>query len=139
MSIVFTPAELINIAISNEKRGISFYDVMAKSADSEEAREIFEGLVAMEREHIRIFEGMLGVYEGHHPPRCLGLGHDMQGQGRLAGRFRAEDLHHPSPGHTADAQGQIQAQRAGGNNGNIDGLILPHPHDGASAELFFNL
>ena len=68
MSIVFSPAELINIAIANEHRGISFYDVMAKSADSAEARSIFESLVGMEREHIKIFEGMLGEAEKQLPP-----------------------------------------------------------------------
>jgi rubrerythrin len=66
MSIVFPSSELINIAIGIERRGITFYDVMAKSTDNEEARIVFEGLVMMEREHIRIFEDMLGEAESHH-------------------------------------------------------------------------
>jgi rubrerythrin len=70
MSITFSPAELVNIAIANEHRGISFYDVMAKSADSDEAKSVFQKLADMEREHIRIFEGMLGEAKNHLPPEA---------------------------------------------------------------------
>jgi rubrerythrin len=60
MSIAFSAAELIDIAIGIERRGITFYDVMAKSTDNEIARSVFQGLVDMEREHIQIFQDMLG-------------------------------------------------------------------------------
>ncbi len=60
MSIAFSFGELIDIAIGIERRGITFYDVMAKSTDNEIARRVFQGLVEMEREHIEIFQNMLG-------------------------------------------------------------------------------
>lgn len=59
MSIAFSSGELINIAIGIERRGITFYDIMAKSTDDEAARAVFEELVIMEREHIKIFQAML--------------------------------------------------------------------------------
>ncbi len=59
MSIVFSSRELINIAISIERRGITFYDIMARSTDNEMARDVFQSLADMEREHIQIFQGML--------------------------------------------------------------------------------
>ena len=59
MSIVFSSDELINVAISIERRGMTFYDIMAKSTDNDMARAIFEVLANMEREHIEIFENML--------------------------------------------------------------------------------
>jgi rubrerythrin len=59
MSVIFSGDELIQIAIDIERRGISFYDVMAKSIDNEMARAAFDGLAAMEREHLAIFQGML--------------------------------------------------------------------------------
>jgi rubrerythrin len=59
MSIAFSAGELIDIAIGIERRGITFYDVMAKSTDNEIARRVFEELVEMERGHIEIFQGML--------------------------------------------------------------------------------
>ena len=59
MSITFSGSELINIAIGIEKRGIAFYDIMAKSTDNAIARDVFQHLVNMEREHIQIFQGML--------------------------------------------------------------------------------
>ena len=60
MSIVFSGSELINIAIGIERRGITFYDIMAKSTDNEVARTVFENLVDMERGHIEVFQDMLG-------------------------------------------------------------------------------
>ena len=59
MSIVFSSSDLINTAIGIERRGITFYDVMAKSTDNEAARAVFDALVVMEREHLRIFQEML--------------------------------------------------------------------------------
>jgi rubrerythrin len=59
MSVIFSGDEMLNIAIDIEKRGISFYDVMAKSTDNEMARAAFDGLAAMEREHLVIFQNML--------------------------------------------------------------------------------
>jgi rubrerythrin len=59
MSIAFSASELIDIAIGIERRGITFYDVMAKSTDNERARYVFQNLADMEREHIQIFQDML--------------------------------------------------------------------------------
>jgi rubrerythrin len=67
MSIVFSGSELINIAIGIERRGITFYDVMAKSTDNEMARAAFEGLVEMEREHLKTFQDMLNETDKHQP------------------------------------------------------------------------
>ncbi len=53
MSISFYGNELINIAIGIERRGIAFYDVMAKSTQNAQARDVFCYLVGMEREHIQ--------------------------------------------------------------------------------------
>jgi rubrerythrin len=59
MPISFSGSELINIAIGIEGRGIVFYDVMAKSTQNEAAREVFNYLSDMERDHIETFKGML--------------------------------------------------------------------------------
>ena len=67
MSIAFSVSELINIAIGIERRGITFYDIMARSTDNEMAREVFQSLTDMEREHIQIFEDMLGEADKHPP------------------------------------------------------------------------
>jgi rubrerythrin len=60
VSITFSGSELINIAIGIERRGIAFYDIMAKSTENATTRAVFQSLVDMEREHIQIFRGMLG-------------------------------------------------------------------------------
>lgn len=59
MSISFSGSELINIAIGIERRGIAFYEVMANSTDNAIARDVFEYLANMERQHILIFQGLL--------------------------------------------------------------------------------
>jgi rubrerythrin len=63
MSTEFSDVDIINIAINIERRGISFYDVMAKSADSQSARAIFEELVELEREHLEMFQKMLDEFD----------------------------------------------------------------------------
>jgi rubrerythrin len=68
MSIVFSAGELINIAIGIERRGITFYDIMSRSTDNERAREVFEELVQMERQHLKTFQDMLEEVGGQ-PPR----------------------------------------------------------------------
>ena len=71
MTARLTGNGILEIAIGIEKRGISFYDVMAKSADSETARAVFQELVTMEREHIQIFEDMLNDTDPYSLPEAL--------------------------------------------------------------------
>ena len=59
MSILFSGSELINIAIGIERRGITFYDIMARSTKNAIASEVFKYLGDMERDHIRTFQGIL--------------------------------------------------------------------------------
>ena len=57
MPVAFSSKELIDIAIGIERRGIIFYDIMAKSTDNAAANEVFDYLANMERQHIQIFQG----------------------------------------------------------------------------------
>lgn len=41
-----------------ERRGIAFYDVMARSSDNPAAGRVFEHLAEMERQHLQLFQGM---------------------------------------------------------------------------------
>jgi len=68
VSISFYGSELISIAIGIERRGIAFYDVMARSTRNVKAREIFQYLGGMEREHIQIFQNMLGEADKYEIP-----------------------------------------------------------------------
>lgn len=68
MSIPYYSNELIDIAIGIERRGIMFYDVLARSTKNNKARELFQFLGSMEREHIRIFEEMLSAVEKTENP-----------------------------------------------------------------------
>ena len=68
MSISFSGSELINIAIGIERRGIAFYDIMTKSTENAVTRDVFQCLVGMEREHIKIFQDMLSEADKYETP-----------------------------------------------------------------------
>ena len=68
MSVSFSDSELINIAIGIEQRGIAFYDTMTRSTDNDSARDAFQNLADMEREHMLIFQGMLGEADKRQSP-----------------------------------------------------------------------
>ena len=73
MSISYHGNELIDVAIGIERRGIMFYDVLARSTNNARAREVFQYLAGMEREHIRAFEGMLTAADRkEHPETYAG-------------------------------------------------------------------
>jgi rubrerythrin len=59
MAATYSAKELINIAIGIERRGIIYYDVIARSTENDQARAVFEGLARMERVHLATFEHML--------------------------------------------------------------------------------
>lgn len=66
MSISFSISELINIAVSIERRGVAFYDTMSKSTENQAARDSFYYLADMEREHVKIFQRLLGEVDKYH-------------------------------------------------------------------------
>ena len=67
MPVSFSGNELINIAIGIERKGIAFYDIMAKSTENTTARGAFHYLTDMEREHVKIFQGMLNEAAKYQP------------------------------------------------------------------------
>ncbi|MCL0060762.1 ferritin family protein [Dehalococcoidia bacterium] len=67
MSISFSTSELINIAIDIERRGMAFYDVMSQSTENAEASDLFRHLGEMERQHVQIFQDMLGEAGKYQP------------------------------------------------------------------------
>jgi len=67
VSIHFTSEEIINLAIDIERRGIAFYDTMARSTESAALRSAFQFLVNMERQHVQVFLGMQTEAERYQP------------------------------------------------------------------------
>ena len=73
MTISLSGNELINIAVGIERRGIAFYDIMAKSTENTAARDVFQYLANMERQHIQIFQRMLSEADKYQMPEtCTG-------------------------------------------------------------------
>src|ERR1019366_694524 len=81
-------------------------------------------------------EGVLDVNEGGEAALFLRLGDDAETEGGLAGRFRAVDLDDAALGQAADAEGEVDRERAGGERLNLHALVAAEAHDGAVAELF---
>src|SRR3546814_8320976 len=78
---------------------------------------------------------MFGVDEGTGAALLLRLGEDVQRQGRLARAFRAVDLDDAAARQAADAERDVEAERAGRHRLDVDHVIaLAALHDRAFAE-----
>jgi len=85
-------------------------------------------------------ERVFGIDEGAGALELLHLGDDLQRQRGLAGGLGAVDLDDAAARQAADAQRDVQAQRAGGDDLDVfQRLALAEAHDGALAELLLDL
>ncbi len=50
---------LLDIALGVERRGVAFYDTVARSTDNPDTAHAFKHLADMERDHVQLFEKML--------------------------------------------------------------------------------
>ncbi len=83
---------------------------------------------------------VLGVDERAHAAQLLRLGDHVVDQRRLTGRLRAEHLDDAAAGHAADAEREVERQRARRDRVDLDlGALVAHAHDGALAELALDL
>src|SRR5690606_25315285 len=96
-----------------------------------------EQFVHLDAEAARVVgvEGVLDVDEGGQTAGFLGLGDGGERQGGFAGGFRAVDLDDAAAGETADAERLVDEQVAGGDDGDLDLLVLGHAQDGTFAEI----
>ena len=65
-------------------------------------------------------QGMFDVDKAAHAAGPLGFGNDMQTERGLTGAFGAVDFDDTAFGHTAHAQGNVQAQAAGGDGFHVE-------------------
>ncbi len=85
-------------------------------------------------------ERVLDVDEGADAAGLLGFGNGVQRQRGLAGRFRPVNLDHPAARQAADAERNIEPERAGGDRLDIHRfVVLAELHDRALAELALDL
>ncbi len=79
------------------------------------------------------------VNEGGHAAHLLGLGHDVLGQGGLAGGLGAVDLGDSSPGHTAYPKGNVQRNGPRWYGFHIEVSGLTQPDDGPIAKTLLDV
>src|SRR5581483_8199683 len=85
-------------------------------------------------------ERVLGVDEGRDAATLLRLGDELERERRLARRLGAVDLDNPASGNPADAEGDVQPERARRQTRDVLGeRLLAQLHDGALAELLLDL
>ena len=84
-------------------------------------------------------ERVLDVDEGGESAALLRLGDDGQRERRLAGRFRSVNFHDASARKSAHAKRAIDQDVAGGNDFDVDDLLVAEPHDRAVAVIFGDL
>ena len=92
MSISFSGSELINIAIGIERRGIAFYDIMTRSVDNTTTRDVFQYLVSMEREHVKIFQDMLSEADKYEVPEAYAGEYEAYLQALVESAVFTDDL-----------------------------------------------
>ena len=78
-------------------------------------------------------KGVLRVHEGHLAAHLLRLRQHVQRQRGLAGGLRPVDLHDAATGQAADAQRQVEGQRAGGDRLHVQRALRAVAHDRALA------
>lgn len=71
MGIFFSGRELINTALGIERNGAVFYDSLVDSTRDVTVQGTYKYLADMEREHIKIFQNMLGSVGDYQPPETL--------------------------------------------------------------------
>ena len=101
MSISYYGSELINIAIGIERRGIAFYDIMTRSTENTATRDVFQYLVSMEREHIKIFQDMLSEADKYETPETYAGEYEAYLQALVDSAVFTDDL------ATSEMAGQV--------------------------------
>src|SRR5471032_651527 len=99
-------------------------------------------LVQVDAQLLRItdVERVFGIDEGAGATEFLHLGDGLQGQRGFTGRFRTVDFHHAAARQAADAERDVQAERAGRDDLHFfDRGAGVHAHHGPFAELLFDL
>ena len=77
---------------------------------------------------------VLGVDEGADAAAALRLGDHVVDERRLARRLRAEDLDDAAARQPADAECEVERERAGRDRAHGDLRPVAHPHDRSLAE-----
>ncbi len=77
MGIFFSGTELVNIAIGIERKGAAFYDSLVSSTKDAMARGTYQILANKEREHIEIFQKMLGSVGDYQLPETYTEEYDL--------------------------------------------------------------
>ena len=83
-------------------------------------------------------ERVLDVDEGGDAALALGLGDDVLADRGLARRLRAEDLGDPAARDAADAEGEVERDRAGRDGVDVLALARAELHDRAAPELLLD-
>ena len=88
---------------------------------------------------VRRIHRVLRVDERADAAAALRLGDHVVDERRLAGRLRAEDLDDPAARQPADAEREVEGERAGRDRADRDRGLVVHLHDRALAELPLDL
>src|SRR5881396_2098036 len=101
-----------------------------------------EQVLGLDAELARVahVEGVLRIDEGADAAALLALGDQLERERGLARRLGPVDLDHTPARDAADAEGNVEAERAGRKAGDVlRQRLLAELHDGALAELLLDL
>src|SRR5574340_952989 len=83
---------------------------------------------------------MLRIHEGGGAALLLNFRDHLQGERGLARGFRTINLYHPAARQAADAERDVEAERAGGHHLHVArGTVIAETHDRSLAKLLLDL
>ena len=100
MAEMFDVAELVRVAVEDEKTGVAFYAALAETAGSAELKKVFADLAEEEKVHQKRFEEMLAGLGDHKAPEAYG--------GEYAGYLQALTTDRAFPDAAAAAEAARQ-------------------------------
>jgi len=67
MATIFKGSEIIDLAVRIEQNGLKFYSTLVETAESEDARDVFQYLADQEKQHELVFRKMLQEVGSYQP------------------------------------------------------------------------
>ena len=131
--------------MSDVQRGVTTVGASDPKADAKRQAALQGALTQIERQFgkgtvMRMGDPGARVNCDAIPTGALGFRDDLECDGGFARGLRPEDLDDPSARHAAHAERRVEADGAGGDDGDgDDGVLGSEAHDGAFTELLFNL
>jgi hypothetical protein len=128
----FSGGDLIRVALGIERRGIMFYETMARSTSNLAARQVFTELGEMERSHIDVFQNMLDDRDKYEVLESRQPGYDQYLKALVDTAIFTDEFITSDLATAADSD--VKAIELGIRAERLDIVLRPDAGDGTEAD-----